>query len=750
MAAPDYGWRLHGRLTTTLPDRSFDLAPPGSDGGAAGRNGHSRNGHPRDERVSHRGFGAGDLSACLQCGACTATCDLATDDSPFPRRQVTFVRLGLAGQAASSPAIWDCYGCSNCSAECPSGARPARVMSALRHLATERYAYPRWLAQVVNDPRLVWLAYVVTAALLALLVGLAGSFSPGPGAVNFDGMLPNSVLVPVFSALSVLPVVAVAFGAARAWESWQGSRLSAVEPRRLYQAVRSAMPEMVAQRKLGQCQDRPARAWAHRAIFGAIAGLAVVSGIMAVLLVSGRQYPLAMTNPLQVLSNVFAAFLIGGAGYFLVLRVKDAAGGDRSSFYDWSFPAGLLLAGLSGVATECLRAGDVRPAAYPVYFAHLVIVLVLMLSLPYTKLAHIVYRTMALAARQYGGDGGPEVVDLSRGGAAGAQPAGAGLEPGVPPIGAQSPRAGSPAPEDFAAMSHRQLAAYPDDALKAAYYSLRDEAELRGDRRRYPNMGRLAGSALEREKDRREVAALVGRDGKSRWEEWYEHAAEQPCTWWLQNHVVARRALTSCLNCGMCTSVCPAAEHFEEYDPRCIVDAALSGDEDRLIELLKSDIIWYCAQCGSCNSRCPHANDIMGLVGSLRCLAQLKGYHVQSVRGRQQYAGRHLWAANLWNRALSLYFRNVPAADHPDFGPRYETWRAEVEEEFERVGGCPDMDGTFAGRKVTPETLAELRNCIQAGGALFLWHKIEQHAAADAARHGLDIDEYYEKVRTEG
>ena len=32
-----------------------------------------------------------------------------------------------------------------------------------------------------------------------------------------------------------------------------------------------------------------------------------------------------------------------------------------------------------------------------------------------------------------------------------------------------------------------------------------------------------------------------------------------------------------------------------------------------------------------------------------------------------------------------------------------------------RVGGQPDMDGTFAGRKVTPETLAELRSCIRAG-----------------------------------
>jgi hypothetical protein len=51
---------------------------------------------------------------------------------------------------------------------------------------------------------------------------------------------------------------------------------------------------------------------------------------------------------------------------------------------------------------------------------------------------------------------------------------------------------------------------------------------------------------------------------------------------------------------------------------------------------------------------------------------------------------------------------------------------------------------------VTPETLAELRSCIRAGGALFVWDKIEEHAATDAARRRLDIDQYYDKVRSEG
>jgi quinone-modifying oxidoreductase subunit QmoC len=709
-------------LTTVLHDRSFDFAAP--------ERGTSFSRRHRQDVAS--------LQACLQCGACTATCDLASDDNLFPRRQLTFVRLGLEDRAAADPEIWKCYACADCSAKCPSGAKPAAIMGCLRQSAIERYAYPGPLAQAVNEPRWALATYGIVAALLAGLVAVGGSFSPRPGPIDYAGMLPGPVLIPVFSCLSLLPLIAVVVGASRAWSSWFGAPLWSVKPRQLWRAALKATPEIVAQRKLTGCEDRPLRPWAHRAVIAAVAGLLLASGVMTLLVLVGKPYPLPMANPLKILSNVFAALLIGGACYFLWLRIADARRGEKSSFFDWAFISNVALAGVTGVATEVMRTADIRAAAYPVLFVHLVVVLVLMLTLPYTKLAHAVYRVLALAGEEYG------ATELSI--QQGAQ--GTRAPTPTPQPGDTGP--GRPSPKDLLEMGCNQLAAYDDATIKQAYYELRDEAEPRGDRHYYPNIKRLAGSALEREKDRREVSALVQEAAKTEWEAWYEKAAEQPCTWWLENHMVARHALTTCLNCGMCTSVCPAAEHFEEYDPRCIVDTALSGDEERIVSLLKSDVIWYCAQCGSCNSRCPHSNDIMNLVGSLRALAQLKGYHTESVRGRQQYAGRHLWAANLWNRGVSLYFRNGDPSAHPDFGPRYASWWADVEDEFVRVGGQPDMDGTFGGRKVAPGTLAELRGCIRAGGALSLWQKIEEHAAADAARRGLDIDEYLKKVSTEG
>jgi quinone-modifying oxidoreductase subunit QmoC len=718
----DFGWRVGGRVTTVMRDLSFDLAFDGANS---------------DFLRPYRRDRAG-IEACLQCGVCTATCDLAGDSARFPRRQIDFVRLGLEDQLAADPDLWHCYACTDCTARCPSGVDPAAIMSALRHYSTEHYSVPRSVARVVTRPASFWVSYVVAAGILAAVIAATGRFSPPSGTLRYAGMLPDHVLIPLFCVVTVLPVLAMTVSVEKAWKAWHGSSLRALRPRAFLHALWSSTGEILAHRKMATCNQSRVRPWAHGALLYGFLGLAGVSGVLALLMILHTQYPLTMDNPLKVLGNVFAASLVAGVFYFLVARLADAARGRTAVFFDWAFVSNLLLVAVSGVATEALRVANVRLAAYPVYFVHLVVVFVLFATFPYTKLSHAVFRLLSVTGDHY--------QSLVRGGRfAEARQHAKRRARGV---GAAPPSLA--AAEGLVDLGHDQLALYSDAEISAVYYRLRDEAEVRDGVRYYPNIKRLVGTAFEREKDRREVRARLRQPETPEWQAWYEEAADKPCTWWVENQLSARHALTICISCGMCTSVCPAAEHNQDYDPRVIVDVALSGDEEQLVTLLKSDFLWYCYQCGSCNSRCPVENDIMGLVTSLRCLAQLKGYHVESVRGRQQYAARHIWGANLWNRAFSLYFRNADPNEHPDFGPRYERWQAELEEQFVRVGASPDMEGNFGGRKVAPETLAELRSCLHAGGALVLWDKVEQHAASDAAARDLDLDQYYDKVRKEG
>ena len=60
-----------------------------------------------------------------------------------------------------------------------------------------------------------------------------------------------------------------------------------------------------------------------------------------------------------------------------------------------------------------------------------------------------------------------------------------------------------------------------------------------------------------------------------------------------------------CVQCGMCTSTCPAAQH-SDYNPREIIERVLDGDES----ILEDDLIWNCFYCYTCHSVCPVGNSV--------------------------------------------------------------------------------------------------------------------------------------------
>jgi heterodisulfide reductase subunit C2 len=57
----------------------------------------------------------------------------------------------------------------------------------------------------------------------------------------------------------------------------------------------------------------------------------------------------------------------------------------------------------------------------------------------------------------------------------------------------------------------------------------------------------------------------------------------------LLEDVRFKEGLKACMNCGVCTAICPAAE-FYDYDPRKVVDIVQKKDEDEITELLCKDV----------------------------------------------------------------------------------------------------------------------------------------------------------------
>ena len=103
----------------------------------------------------------------------------------------------------------------------------------------------------------------------------------------------------------------------------------------------------------------------------------------------------------------------------------------------------------------------------------------------------------------------------------------------------------------------------------------------------------------------------------------------------IRSDVRYEDSLKACMNCGICTAICPAAE-FYDYDPRRICDTVQRGDEEQVEKLLRSDTIWYCGQCMSCKPRCPRGNIPGAVINILRKVSQDMGYYKDSHMGRQQ------------------------------------------------------------------------------------------------------------------
>jgi heterodisulfide reductase subunit C1 len=78
--------------------------------------------------------------------------------------------------------------------------------------------------------------------------------------------------------------------------------------------------------------------------------------------------------------------------------------------------------------------------------------------------------------------------------------------------------------------------------------------------------------------------------------------------------------LLKCVQCGMCTSMCPGAKN-SDYNPRDMIEKVLEGDES----IIEDENIWNCFYCYTCHSICPVGNSACEVNQILREIAISKG-----------------------------------------------------------------------------------------------------------------------------
>jgi heterodisulfide reductase subunit C1 len=157
----------------------------------------------------------------------------------------------------------------------------------------------------------------------------------------------------------------------------------------------------------------------------------------------------------------------------------------------------------------------------------------------------------------------------------------------------------------------------------------------------------------------------------------------------------------SCIQCGICTSGCPAAR-FTEYSPRETARRALEGDES----LLTDDSVWYCYYCYTCQSRCPRHNSVAVINQVVR------GLQVEMGTGHRHVEMFAQWCANFYDKGMGgnphLMFPDVSEA----WGEKWTAFMDRLLEIREKLG----LGDLYPPRTWSPRCRPSWRRPASSGG----------------------------------
>ncbi|GBC59222.1 heterodisulfide reductase [Desulfonema ishimotonii] len=362
------------------------------------------------------GFGGEDLKKCYQCATCSVACPISPDNKPFPRKEMIAASWGLKDRLVGNADIWLCHNCGDCSTLCPRGAKPGDVLAAVRSYAIQEYAEPKKFGKIVNDPKKLPVLLGIPAAIflvLGLILKMVGvdwlNFAPGGDEIVhgkfFSTWLVDIIMIPTFFfAIGVFALGLKRFVADIHDDALKNGKSDKekIDPKGFVEALVRVIPTIFKHNKFSECGENTERATSHMMVFFGFLGLFIVTNIFFVVMYGfGIHGPFSQLNPVKWLGNIAGVALIIGAA--LMIKERMAKTDQVSSYKDW-FIVGLALAlGVTGMLSQMTRLGGAAGLSYFIYFIHLICVWCLFATLPFTKFAHIVYRTVAMAYTEYTG-----------------------------------------------------------------------------------------------------------------------------------------------------------------------------------------------------------------------------------------------------------------------------------------------------------------------------------------------------------
>jgi quinone-modifying oxidoreductase, subunit QmoC len=362
------------------------------------------------QKIKRHGAGrALNVSACFNCGNCTAVCPLAQDSTGFPRRMIRMAQVGMERELLASEDLWRCYACGECTQTCPRKADPAEFMAAARSYAISRYDFTG-LAGLANRSVIGNLVFfAVLSTLFSLLLLSRGNFG-GTNLPLFDflpGIWIHDIGVVLFAVVGLSAFFGIASMGARFWRQRKSEGV-ALNVAALPGAVVAALADALLHRRFRECDSQSNEAtskvqpWYLRPW---VVHAAVMGGFLAMLLATTLDFmlkpigsPVPPWYPMRILGAAGGLVCLYGLAVVLLRRAQGAeAPYSKSTFADWFFPLLMTATVLTGLFCEVIvYLPSPTSLGHMVFFAHVVLAMDLVAMLPLTKFAHVLYRTLAL------------------------------------------------------------------------------------------------------------------------------------------------------------------------------------------------------------------------------------------------------------------------------------------------------------------------------------------------------------------
>ena len=362
-------------------------------------------------------FGAANVSACFSCGTCTATCPMVTEDATFPRRMIRYAQVGLRDKLLSSKELWTCYACGECSETCPTQAEPSEFMAAARRYAIGSYDRTGLARTMYTRPFLGTAIAIFLAAFFAIFMASSHGVQ-ATGSLDLFRFVPEDlihttgIVVMVIVALAGLSgIVTMARHVGRAegvgWRTVMGSRAAVGRSlRALWEAI--GIESLGQRRYRADCDADKAvvplyrRRWLLHAVtmwgFLGLLSATILDYGLALAGIKATGTPVPVWYPVRLLGTIAGLMLVYGTSVLILDRFRSASRSvAHSTPADWTLLALLWITGVTGFTLEVALYLPGAPAwGYWVFLFHVAVAMELVLLAPFMKLAHVVYRPVAL------------------------------------------------------------------------------------------------------------------------------------------------------------------------------------------------------------------------------------------------------------------------------------------------------------------------------------------------------------------